>query len=93
MVKDHLLANNLKVQIIEINNPVVRAFKGAYQSYVIYLDDENKKKIPTKDKKKAKHITSDIKNLKQKLKTNQRLFQKWRMNTRNAWNLLKTSVT
>ena len=93
MVKDHLLANNLKVHIIEINNPVVRAFKGAYQSYVIYLDDENKKKIPTKDKKKAKHITSDIKNLKQKLKTNQRLFQKWRMNTRSAWNLLKTSVT
>ena len=35
------------------------------------LDDENQRKIKTKDKEKAKDITSDIKNFKRKLKTNQ----------------------
>ena len=44
---------------------MVRAFKGAS-----HLDDENKEKIQTKDEEKAKYITSDIENLKQKLKTN-----------------------
>ena len=72
LVKDHLIANNLKPHSIQITNPMIRAFKGARQSYVIYLDDENKKKIQTKDEEKAKHITSDIENLKQKLKTNQK---------------------
>ena len=63
-VKEHLLENNLKLHTIQITNPMVRAFKGAHQSYATYLDDENKKKIQTKDEEKAKHITSDIKNLK-----------------------------
>ena len=49
---------------------MVRAFKGARQSYVTYLEEKNKKKMQTKDEEKAKHITSDIENLKQKLKTN-----------------------
>ena len=39
---------------------MVRAFKGARQSYATYLDDENKKKTQTKDEEKTKHITSDI---------------------------------
>ena len=60
LVKDHLLANNLKPHIIQIINPMVRAFKGARQSYATYLDDENKKKTQTKDEEKTKHITSDI---------------------------------
>ena len=72
LVKDHLLVKNLKLHTIKINNPMVRAFKGACQSYAIYLDDENKKKMQTKGKQKAKHITTDIENLKQKLKTNQK---------------------
>ena len=37
----------------------------------LILDDENQRKIKTKDKEKANDITLDIKNLKQKLKTNQ----------------------
>ena len=73
LVKDHLLANNLKRHTIQITNPMVRAFKGARQSYVTYFDDENKKKIQTKDKEKTQHITSDVENLKQKLKTNQKV--------------------
>ena len=72
LVKDHILANNLKLHTIQTSNPMVRAFNGAHQRYAIYLDDENKKKIQTKYKEKAKHITSNIKNLKQKLKTNQK---------------------
>ena len=55
---------------------MVRAFKGAHQKYAAYLDDENKKKIQTKDEEKAKHITSDMENLKQKLKTNQKVVSK-----------------
>ena len=52
LVKDHLLANNLKPYTIQITNPMVRAFKGAHQSSATYLDD-NKKKIQTKDKEKV----------------------------------------
>ena len=55
---------------------MVRAFKGAHQKYAAYLDDENKKKIQTKDEEKAKHITSDMENLKQKLITNQKAVSK-----------------
>ena len=43
---------------------MVRAFKGARQNYATYLDDESKKRIKTKDEEKAKHIISDIENLK-----------------------------
>ena len=32
LVKDHLVANNLKPHTIQITNPMVRAFKGARQS-------------------------------------------------------------
>ena len=59
LVKDLLLANNLKPHTIQITNPMVRAFAGARQSYATYLD-ENKKKIQIKDEEKAKHITSEI---------------------------------
>ena len=70
LVKDHLLESNLKPHTIQITNLMVRAFKGARQSYATYLEKKSKKKIQTKDEEKAKHITSDIENLKQKLKTN-----------------------
>ena len=66
LIKDHLLGNNLKPHTIQ-----TRAFKGALQSYATYIDDENKKTIQTKDEEKARYITSDIENWKQKLKTNQ----------------------
>ena len=75
LVKDHLLANNLKPHTIQITNPIVRALKLARQNYATYLNDEMKKKIQAKDEEKAKHITSDIENLKQKLKANQKNVQ------------------
>ena len=67
LVKDHLLANNLKPHTIQITNPIVRALKVARQNYATYLN--------AKDEEKAKHITSDIENLKQKLKANQKNVQ------------------
>ena len=52
LVKDHLLANNLKPHTIQITNAMVSAFKGAHQSYAAYLDDEKKKKIQTKKRRR-----------------------------------------
>ena len=43
---------------------MVRAFKGARQSYATYPEKKSKKKIQTKDEEKATHITPDIENLK-----------------------------
>ena len=70
MVKDHLLADNVKPQAIQITNPMIRTLKGVCQIYATYLDNENKKKIQ-KTKKKLS-ILPHIKNFNQKLKTNQK---------------------
>ena len=52
LVKDHLLSNKLKLLTIQITNPMVRAFKGACQSYTTYLDDESRKRYKQKTEKK-----------------------------------------
>ena len=71
LVKDHLLANNLKPHTIQTTNPMVWAFKAPRQSYATYLDHEEKK-TRTKEEEKAKYISLGIENLKQKLKSNQK---------------------
>ena len=49
----------------------IKGFRVYAKVMQTILDDENQKKIKKKGREKAKDITSDIKNLNRKLKTNQ----------------------
>ena len=62
LVEDHLLANNLKPHTIQIMGSLLKQFNSLIQNGQTHLKNR---------KEKAKDITSDIKNLKRKVKTNQ----------------------
>ena len=45
VIKDHMLAHNLKPYSIDISPAMVKSFKAAHSKYQLYLEEEKKKKI------------------------------------------------
>ena len=80
LVKDHLLADNVKPQAIQITNPMIRALKGLCQIYATFLDNENKKKIQ-KTRKKLSILPQTSKILIESWKLTRSPLQWWRTNT------------
>ena len=68
IVKDHLIANNLKPHTLEITSQLIKDFRSAHQKYVNQLKEEKKNKQKTEAEQQAMHIASDIEKLQQKIK-------------------------
>lgn len=60
IIKDHMIANNLKPHTIEITKQIIRAFKSGRQKYSLHLEEEKKKKEKSELQIKAQHIAADI---------------------------------
>ena len=63
IIKDPMLANNLKPYTITIDSSIMKAFRSARMRYEEYLKSENKKKSVSDKETQALQISSDIKNL------------------------------
>ena len=69
IIKDHLIANQLKPHTVHITASLIKSFRSARQAYMIELDNAKKEKEKTEEEQKAMHITADIEKLNQKIKT------------------------
>ena len=63
VVKDHMLAFDLKPHTIEITSSIVKAFKSGRKKYE-YLEEEKRKKAISDSDIKKLHINDDIEKLK-----------------------------
>ena len=57
LIKDHILANRLKTNTIEISKPIIKAFRNAHAVYKAKLEEE----------RKNGHISNDIEKMKQQV--------------------------
>ena len=64
VIKDHMLAHNLKPYSIDISPAMVKSFKAAHSKYQLYLEEEKKKKISNELENKAMYLSNDIQKLK-----------------------------
>ena len=64
VVKDHMLAFDLKPHTIEITSSIVKAFKSGRKKYHEYLEEEKRKKAISDSDIKKLHINDDIEKLK-----------------------------
>ena len=69
IIKDHLIANQLKPHTVHITASLIKSFRSARQAYMVELDNAKKEKEKTEEEQKAMHITADIEKLNQKIKT------------------------
>ena len=71
IIKDHLIANQLKPHTVHITASLIKSFRSAHQAYMIELDNTKKgeRKNRRGEEQKAMHITADIEKLNQKIKT------------------------
>ena len=69
IIKDHLIANQLKPHTVHITASLIKSFRSARQAYMIELDNAKKEKEKTEEEQKTMHITADIEKLNQKIKT------------------------
>ena len=69
IIKDHLIANQLKPHTVHTTASLIKSFGSARQAYMIELDNTKKEKEKTEEEQKAMHITADIEKLNQKIKT------------------------
>ena len=66
IIKDPMLANNLKPYTITIDSSIMKAFRSARMKYEEYLKSEKEKKSVSDKETQALQISSDIKNLRTK---------------------------
>ena len=43
VIKDHVVANNLKPCLLDISPEMVKSFRAVHSKYQLYLEEENKK--------------------------------------------------
>ena len=63
IIKDHMLANNLKPYTININSSIMKTFRSARMKYEEYSTSEKEKKSVSEKETHAVQISSDIENL------------------------------
>ena len=69
IIKDHMLANNLKPYTITIDSSIMKAFRSARMKYEEYLNRRTKRDLSVKKETQAIQISSDIENLCSKCST------------------------
>lgn len=72
IIKDHMLANDLKPFTIEINSSLIKAFRSARMKYEEFLKSKKEMKSANEVETKAHQISSDIEKLKVQCKTLER---------------------
>lgn len=75
IIKDHMLANDLKQYTIKIDAPMVKAFRSARAKYIEFLKLQKEKRANTEKETRADHMTADIESLSSKCKTLERTIQ------------------
>ena len=66
IVKDHILSHQVQPHTIEINNPMIVAYKSARLKYTIHMEEEKKEKEKTATENQAMHLNNDINKIQQK---------------------------
>ena len=64
VVKDHMLAFDLKPHTIEITSSIIKTFKSGRKKYHEYLEEKKRKKAISDSDIKKLHINDDIEKLK-----------------------------
>jgi len=72
IIKDHMLANDMKPFTIEIDSSLIRAFRSARMKYEEFLKSKKEMKSVNEAEMKALQISSDIEKLNAHCKTLER---------------------
>ena len=92
IIKDHLIANQLKPHTVHITASLIESFRSARQAYMIELDNAKKEKEKTEDEQEAMHFTADIEKLNQKIKTAKKAIEMMEKELQSVWNLQRKNV-
>jgi len=68
LIKDHMLAHELKPHTIEVTKAMVKAYRNAHAKYKLSLEEEKKKVALCNKEKQALHLSNDIDQLAQRVK-------------------------
>ena len=69
IIKDHMISNGLKHYTINVNGPMLKAFRSARVKYQEFMKSQKEKQSITEKEIISNHLTSDIVNLPRKCKT------------------------
>lgn len=72
IIKDHMISNGLKPYTINVNGPMLKAFRSARVKYQEFMKSQKEKKSITEKEIISNHLTSDIESLSSKCKTLER---------------------